>query len=87
MEYHCEKCRRAFKTRMGRGVHQARCHVVVNASCNTTSVYEMDFDAIPDEVRDNGLLFDDIDCDDYDKLFQDAPFIPDDILKYVHLLL
>ena len=85
MEYPCEKCGRIFNTRMGRGVHQARCHVVVNASCNTTLVHDKVYDDIPNESRDDGLYFDDIDCDDYDNLFHDAPLVPEDVLKYVHL--
>ena len=85
MEFPCEKCGRIFNTRMGKGVHQSRCTVVVNASCNTTSLKEIYNDDEPYEIRDDGLFFDDIDCDDYDKLFCEAPFIPDNILKYVHL--
>jgi hypothetical protein len=70
---------------MGRGVHQARCKVMVDAASDTVDLSnynDMDYFSDITLYSDNSFGSNDSDYDDY---FRDNNIIENDTLKYAHL--
>jgi hypothetical protein len=69
MQYFCDKCSRAFNTRMGRGVHQSQCVTVTHAAVQSYDINNV-YDGPDDfsEMNTDGTFYTD-EYDDYETFF------------------
>ena len=87
MDYNCEKCFRAFPTRMGKGVHQACCREVREAFelKDNNGYYEDDDNLTIRLLHSDGTVEND-EYDDYETFFLNPPNqIVTSVLTYLSL--